>query len=490
MSKLSRRKFIATGLAAGATPMLARDANAAPFVRHNLATPPGAAMLEKYAKAVKIMMATPDKSPLSWTFQWYTHAVPTNTSKAAALNAIYGPNPSPEKTLANEMWNTCQAHFNAADEPFFLPWHRLYVCFFEMIIRKVLNDPQFTLPYWNYSVPAGYPLPKRFRMPNDPLYGPLFRPNRRQPVNAGQPIFTGAGSASDLNPAGSLALGNYNAFDQSIDQGIHGSVHVFVGNGQGMGAIPWAANDPVFWMHHCNIDRLWASWDTNHSNPNTPAWLNKLFVFASANGQGERSPVKDATNTVKCNYVYDQLATPHIASGVHIAPLVLAEPSEAAGPPATFAAQAESGPVTLGAQPTRIALRSVAEAPAQGASPLAARLAALPDRRRLYLVLKDLATTMAPETLYRVYLDLPEGTPDDPFNSNYVGSFNFFEAIPHGDDHSHAASKPFTFDITEVASNLEASNRLKPEHSVTIVPAGQPSADAKPVVGGVLFVEQ
>src|SRR5262249_61255185 len=104
MSKLSRRKFIAAGLAAGPTPMLAGDANAAPFVRHNLATPPGAAMLEKYAKAVKIMMATPDKSPLSWTFQWYTHAVPTNTSKAAALNATYAPNPRPERSLRGQRW--------------------------------------------------------------------------------------------------------------------------------------------------------------------------------------------------------------------------------------------------------------------------------------------------------------------------------------------------------------------------------------------------
>ena len=71
----------------------------------------------------------------------------------------------------------------------------MYVCFFESIIRKVLNDNTFTLPYWNYSVPAGYPLPKEFRMQNDPVWGPLFRPNRRQQVNAGQPIFNGIGLA-------------------------------------------------------------------------------------------------------------------------------------------------------------------------------------------------------------------------------------------------------------------------------------------------------
>ena len=44
-------------------------------------------MLKKYAQAVKLMMALPPSDPLSWTFQWYTHAVPTNTTKAAAISA-------------------------------------------------------------------------------------------------------------------------------------------------------------------------------------------------------------------------------------------------------------------------------------------------------------------------------------------------------------------------------------------------------------------
>jgi hypothetical protein len=55
--------------------------------------------------------------------------------------------------------------------------------------------------------------------------------------------------------------------NQSLDQNIHGTVHVFVGNGQGMGSVPWAAGDPIFWMHHSNIDRLWVSWNQTHTNP-------------------------------------------------------------------------------------------------------------------------------------------------------------------------------------------------------------------------------
>jgi tyrosinase len=150
MARLSRRHLVAGGLAGASTGLLPgfiTAANAAPMTRYNLASPNGQINLKKYAQAVKLMVAMPPSNPLSWTFQWYTHAVPTNTTKAAAITQIFGPNPSPQKALAQAMWDTCQAHFNAADEPYFLPWHRMYVCFFEMIIRKVLNDNTFTLPY-------------------------------------------------------------------------------------------------------------------------------------------------------------------------------------------------------------------------------------------------------------------------------------------------------------------------------------------------------
>jgi tyrosinase len=501
VTKLSRRHLVAGGLAgAGASifPGFIRDANAATATRYNLASVNGQAMLKKYAQAVKLMMARPPSDPLSWTFQWYTHAVPTNTTKSAALASIFGPNPSPQKSLANDMWDTCQGHFNpAVQEPYFLPWHRMYVCYFEAIIRAVLHDPTFSLPYWNYSVPAGAPLPKEFRMQNDPLWGPLFRPNRRAAVNAGQPIFNGIGTAMDINPATVLNQANYlptgnaiSGFNQGLDQGVHGSVHVVVGNSQGMGQVPWAANDPIFWMHHCNIDRIWVSWNNSgHVNPTMATWLNKIFVFAGPDGKGVKAIVKDYTNTKKCDYKYDQL----ISAPTHIAAAAAPSAAAVAAAPAATVAKSQAGPIALGAAPVRVNVQAAPSpaAAAPGAAPLAARLSALPENRRLYLVISNIKADAPPETVYRVYLDLPEGTaPSDPINSNYVGSFNFFDAIPHGEDHSQHSSKPVSFDITNVVSNLEAGGLLKADHTVTIVPSSEPAADAKPVVGDISFVEQ
>ena len=34
---------------------------------------------------------------------------------------------------------------------FFFPWHRIYLYWFERILRQASGDPELTLPYWNYS---------------------------------------------------------------------------------------------------------------------------------------------------------------------------------------------------------------------------------------------------------------------------------------------------------------------------------------------------
>src|SRR6476620_1495311 len=406
MTVMSRRHLVVSGLAgAGASllPGAINEANAATSIRYNLASANSQLMLKKYAQAVKLMMALPPSNPLSWTFQWYTHAVPTNTTKAAALASIF-PSPSPAKTLATAMWNTCQGHFAASGEPYFLPWHRMYVCAFEEIIRAVLHDPKFTLPYWNYTSAAAYAVPKEFRMQNDPLWGPLFRPNRNATSNAGQPIFTGQGSASDLSASPAMAQTSYlpvgaiAGFNQTLDFGLHGNVHVFTGNSQGMGQVPWAANDPIFWMHHCNIDRIWASWNNaGHANPTTAAWLNKTFVFAGPDGKGEKWVVKDYTNTKKCNYKYDRLI-----GATHLIAVAESFAAAASVAPATVA-RTSSGPVALGATAVRVSLPAAASpspSAAPAASPLAGRLSVLPDDRRLYLVLNDFKATAQPETLY------------------------------------------------------------------------------------------
>ena len=62
---------------------------------------------------------------------------------------------------------------------------------------------------------------------------------------------------------------------------MHGAV------GGWMGRFNTAGLDPLFWLHHCNIDRLWSVWlamDSNHTNPADTAWSGMSFDYHDGTG--------------------------------------------------------------------------------------------------------------------------------------------------------------------------------------------------------------
>jgi tyrosinase len=52
-------------------------------------------------------------------------------------------------------------------------------------------------------------------------------------------------------------------------EGVHNVIHTIVGWGGHMAYPDWAAFDPIFWLHHTNIDRIFALWQALHPNPNS-----------------------------------------------------------------------------------------------------------------------------------------------------------------------------------------------------------------------------
>lgn len=59
---------------------------------------------------------------------------------------------------------------------------------------------------------------------------------------------------------------------------LHNAVHLWVGgeagptddNAGGTMTLNTSLNDPVFWLHHANIDRLWSKWEATHGNAYAP----------------------------------------------------------------------------------------------------------------------------------------------------------------------------------------------------------------------------
>jgi tyrosinase len=271
-----------------------------------------------------------------------------------------------------------------------------------------------------------------------------------------------------------------------LDGGLHGSVHVLVGNAsQGMGSIAWAANDPIFWMHHCNIDRLWESWNrAGRLNPTTASWLTHQFVFADENGNRVVSTIQDFRRVKLLRYAYD-----------HYEP-VPACPAKV-GPEAAAAQQtraiAPGGPVELSGAPVQVNFEAP-PGPEAEQVPLGQIVKQLKAGRRLYVVARNLRADVQPGVVYHVYFDLPPGTTPKPGkrDPHYVGTLNFFDAHPDHEGGAEAAgtAKFRSFDVTRVAKNLKVTKRLSAKPALTITPATQPEAEARPVVGEITVVEQ
>ncbi|MBI3821883.1 MAG: tyrosinase family protein [Planctomycetes bacterium] len=491
-------RWLIVGLAAISVLLLPGPARAQ-HIRHDARSADGQKMLKIYAKAVAKMKATKEGDPDSWTFQWYTHNVkgPSGTTaqnKAAEIMRIYGAPPSANKSLALDMWNTCQAH-GGQNENYFLPWHRAYIYYLEEIIRDVSGEKSFTLPYWNYSVAGANHgvLPPEFRMKNDPLFKSLYIENRNPGVNAGGSIDSSPTGLSTIaleecfyQPTGG---GTHQGFNMRLDFGLHGHVHVTTGDGMNMGSVQYAARDPIFYLHHCNIDRLWASWNKAGRKNSPPAPLPTVnWTFAEKKAK-VIAKVNDwmVPETEKHGYCYDHYeAVPKCPTTFNLHLVAVAKQLRVAN--------VKNKDIKLGAAHTHVKVETLAVK--EGAKPVAfkERVKMLAQDKHLILVLKNLKADVQPGVIYNVYLELPEGAKGDKAKPHFVGHINFFGAVPHG-DHGHEKVDPNaperfrSFDITALARQLHAKNLLHEHVTVTIGPAGQPAEKSNPVIGEIHIIE-
>src|ERR1700692_2456415 len=152
-------------------------------IRYNVNSPEGREMLAKYARAIEIMKTLPEYDTHSWNWWWYTHWVKgppaflwdySRKKKTEVIATL----PKEHQATAEAVWDGCQAHPYDPSNPehyqqwYFLPWHRLMLYEFEGVIREVLHDEDFTLPYWNpvTGKVADLSIPAVFRDPGATLY--------------------------------------------------------------------------------------------------------------------------------------------------------------------------------------------------------------------------------------------------------------------------------------------------------------------------------
>jgi len=292
------------------------------YTRYNVNSPEGQVMLAKYARAVEIMRTLPDYDTHSWTWWWYTHWVKgypaalwdlSEKKKAEVIATL----PKEYQADAEAVWNGCQAHPYDPSNPehyqqwYFLPWHRLMLAQFEGVIREVLHDEEFTLPYWNPVTgnPDDLIVPAVFRKPGTSLYNGT----RWFWVNGGERIDTLYRDWINLDALNEKfyidsPTGKY-GFNPRLDQNPHFFTHFALGGD--MAEFSTVGGDPIFYLHHANIDRLWESWNRlGNKNPTDPAYVNREFSYGDRSGKRVDLPVSAADRAASLGYEYDSYEKP------------------------------------------------------------------------------------------------------------------------------------------------------------------------------------
>jgi tyrosinase len=171
--------------------------------------------------------------------------------------------------------------------PLFLPWHRAYLYFFELAL--IDQVPEARLAWWDWRTVPGHAargLPEAYAEEEidgqaNPLYSAPVSSFNRDPDwpettsrDPGPP--EGLPSAPRVEEI--LTLDSFSDFTTQLEE-VHDQVHGWVGGT--MGAIDFAAYDPIFWAHHTMVDRLWYLWQLRHGRPGPPEnlWRRALPPF-------------------------------------------------------------------------------------------------------------------------------------------------------------------------------------------------------------------
>ncbi len=335
--------------------------------------------------------------------------------------------PATPAGLAAQVWDKCQH-----GTPEFLTWHRMFLFYFEKTLQASAGDSSLRLPYWDYTDPAQVQLPAQFAQPTlpDGKPNPLFDPRRRSQTVKLDPNAT--------NIDNLLKRASYTSFRPEIEQQPHGTVHCTVGPDCPyplMGDVPVAGTDPIFWLHHANIDRIFECW-LKLGGTVPDSLKQKSYSFVDGNGNLVTLKYAD----LPIDYTYDHATDCGRKSVVK------------------FAAKAEAlEAVTSLAQVQGFSLHSVramAKLPKLKAS--AGTEAFTPSGTEL--VLNNITVTGTPGALYNVFLSTTGPNP----RRQYVATLSFFALAHHGGQGSISR----TIDVTEALNALKGTNAQAPEVQV------------------------
>jgi tyrosinase len=269
------------------------------------------------------------------------------------------------------------------DARVFLTWHRAYAYMFEKGLSSALkwkrkdDELELTLPFWDWTVfdpatDAANGIPKIL---DDATYYSAPGVTTVNPLATAPSLYrtasqslSGPQSFTTRYPGGLrgvipqlknnieryLTNPDFGRFSDDFDFGAHGTVHVNVGGQDPSSPLPFeygdmtsitsAAYDPIFWLHHAMVDKVWFDWQTEQSDATVPQHVRDTIVYGGFRGE----ELLDAERSLRYIYSDEEVEAAEEVGGTvddaaevddgHAAPhAVIAAPAAPAAPTAPTA---------------------------------------------------------------------------------------------------------------------------------------------------------
>ncbi|KWZ38034.1 tyrosinase [Burkholderia savannae] len=485
-----------------------------------------------YARGVKAMQARALDDRASWRFYAAIHGFQKDLwQRVGYLNAH---DKMPSTADYQTFWRQCQH-----GSWYFLPWHRGYLLALEAVVRdeiaKLRGPKNWALPYWNYFKPSQDLLPKAFASPdwpdgkgNNPLYvkqrygpynnGEVYVPTQWINMNAlGDPDFEGVASGGSPGFGGvDTGFSHSGRVHGGIETQPHDAVHGIVGGKNRATGLPGlmshpdiAGLDPIFWLHHANIDRLWEVWRRNppaHVDPTAVNWLKgpaaigeRPFKMPMPHGDIWTYTPGEMSDLSKLGYAYDDVSAPTATPLTAARVSRLRAQATAETPQEDFAVTDPKIVELFGASDQHVPVagseaRSSVTLDAGVHRKLTANLAATaaatsstPDR--IFLNLENVRG-LDDATVLNVYINVPEGEDPAKYPDHLAGCVALFgvsKATVAEDGHA-GDGVTFVLEISHVIDALHLAGALPPSKLDVRLVAATPVAEESQVSIGRISV--
>ena len=397
---------------------------------------------------------------------------------------------------------------------YFLPWHREYVLMYERAVQALTLYKNFAMPYWDWTtdrtIPAAFTDPTYKDRPN-PLYVSSRTLNTKNWPLAdsvvGPQVLKQIFSANLFQEFGTSRNPKQNNLDMSwvvrgggaqraLEGTAHNLVHNYIG---GFMPSPGSPRDPIFFMHHGNIDRIWWWWNTSLGNQNTAGmtadeqtwWLDMFYKdnYVTPDGKFYGVKTRDVQSAQALGYTYDK-GFPEFSPKKRAVDPERAKRMRAFFDGGVTAAAITDAPIVLDDQNTDGATfdKPLVKSKRFPKEALAAVQAKSETRRapEVFAMLRNIQVPDAVSSI-RVFVNADNVTADTPTTDpHFVTEIGFLQHPGgHGGDHADKEPPSSVIDLTPTLTALSSAGLLK-DDTITLqiiaVPREGAAAGEKPQV--------